>query len=39
VNWISRTSFVFDFEKNEVTMRGNFPSSKPETIHFVGIRG
>ena len=39
VNWISRTSFVFDFEKNEVTMRDNFPSSKPETIHFVGIRG
>ena len=38
VNWISGTTFTFDFEKNEVTMCDNFPSSKPETVHFSGIR-
>ncbi len=39
VNWISGTTFTFDFEKNEVTICDNFPSSKPETVHFVGVRG
>jgi len=38
VNWISSTTFTFDFDKNEVTMCDNFPGSKPETIHFVGLR-
>jgi hypothetical protein len=38
VNWISGTTFTFDFEKNEVTMCDNFPSSKPETVHFLGLR-
>lgn len=38
VNWISGTTFVFDFEKNEVTMCDTFPNSKPETVHFLGIR-
>ena len=38
VNWISGTTFTFDFEKNEVTMSDNFPGSKPETVHFVGLR-
>jgi len=37
VNWISGTTFTFDFEKNEVTMSDNFPGSKPETVHFVGL--
>ena len=37
VNWISGTTFTFDFDKNEVTMHDNFPSSKPETVHFVGL--
>ena len=39
VNWISATTFTFDFDKNVVTMSDNFPGSKPETIHFFGIRG
>ena len=39
VNWICSTTFTFDFDKNEVTMSDNFPGSKPETIHFFGIRG
>ena len=39
VNWICSTTFTFDFDKNEVTMCDNFPGSKPETIHFFGIRG
>ena len=38
VNWISSTTFTFDFDKNEVTMCDNFPGSKSETVHFVGLR-
>ena len=38
VNWISGTTFTFDFDKNEVTICDNFPSSKPETVHFLGLR-
>ena len=34
VNWISGTTYVFDFEKNSVTVRDNYPNSKPETIPF-----
>lgn len=37
VNWISGTTFVFDFDKHEVTIQDNYPNSKPETIHFSGI--
>jgi len=39
VNWISGTTFTFDFDKSEVTMCDNFPNSKPETVHFLGLRG
>ena len=38
VNWISGTTFTFDFEKNEVTMHDNYPGSKAETVHFMGLR-
>lgn len=38
VNWISSTTFTFDFGKDEVTMCDNFPGSEPETVHFVGLR-
>ena len=38
VDWISGTTFVFDFEKNEVTMCDTYPNSKPETVRFVGLR-
>lgn len=38
VNWISATTFTFDFDKNEVTMCDNFPGSNPETVHFLGLR-
>lgn len=34
VNWISGTTFKFDFGKNTVTVCDNFPTSKPETISF-----
>ena len=34
VDWISGTTFVFDFNKNEVTMRDTYPNSKPETVPF-----
>ena len=34
VNWISGTTFVFDFDKNEVTVCDTYPNSKPETIQF-----
>ena len=38
VNWISGTTFTFDCGKNVVTMSDNFPGSKPETVHFMGVR-
>ena len=34
VNWISGTTLVFDFNKQEVTIRDTYPNSKPETIPF-----
>lgn len=34
VDWISGTTFTFDFGKNEVTMLDTYPNSKPETVHF-----
>jgi hypothetical protein len=34
VDWISGTKFIFDFNKNEVTMLDTYPNSKPETIPF-----
>jgi hypothetical protein len=34
VDWISGTKFIFDFDKNEVTMLDTYPNSKPETIPF-----
>ena len=34
VNWISGTTFVFDFKKNEVTVCDTYPNSKSETISF-----
>ena len=37
VNWISGTTYVFDFDKREVTICDNFPTSKPETISFSRI--
>ena len=35
VNWISGTTLVFDFDKQEVTIRDTYPNSKVETVHFV----
>ena len=34
VNWISGLTFVFDFEKNEVTICDTYPNSKPATISY-----
>ena len=34
VDWISGMVFVFDFEKNVVTMRDTYPNSKPVTVPF-----
>lgn len=34
VDWISGMTYVFDFGKNEVTVRNTYPNSKPETIAF-----
>ena len=34
VDWISGLVFVFDFNKNEVTIRDTYPNSKPATIRF-----
>ena len=34
VDWISGLVFVFDFNKNEVTIRDTYPNSKPVTIRF-----
>ena len=34
VDWISGLVFVFDFNKNEVTIRDTYPNSKPVTIPF-----
>lgn len=34
VDWISGTTFTFDFDKHEVTMRDTYPNSKPETVPF-----
>ena len=34
VDWISGTTLVFDFKKNEVTIRDTYPNSKPETVPF-----
>ena len=39
VDWISGTTFQFDFEHNQVTICDTYPNSKPETVHFNGIRG
>ena len=35
VNWISGTTLVFDFDKQEVTIRDTYPGSKVETVPFV----
>ena len=34
VDWISGMTFVFDFGKNELSMRDTYPNSKPVTIPF-----
>ena len=34
VDWISGLTFVFDFDKNEVTIRDTYPNSKPATVPF-----
>ena len=34
VDWISGMTFVFDFDKNELTMRDTYPNSKPSTVSF-----
>ena len=35
VDWISGMVFVFDFNKNEVSIRDTYPNSKPVTIPFI----
>lgn len=37
VNWISATTFEFDFNTNKVTITDNFNASKPETITFARV--
>lgn len=34
VNWISATTFVFDFKENKVTITDNFDASHPEVVTF-----
>ena len=34
VDWISGLVFIFDFNKNEVTIRDTYPNSKPVTVQF-----
>ena len=34
VDWISGLIFVFEFDKNEVTIRDTYPNSKPVTVPF-----
>jgi hypothetical protein len=34
VDWISGMIYVFDFGKNELTVRDTYPNSKPVTIPF-----
>ena len=37
VDWISGLTFVFDFDKNEVTICDTYPNSKPVTVPFTVI--
>ena len=37
VNWISGTTFLIDFDKQEVTIRDSYPTSKSETIRFNSV--
>ena len=34
VDWISGTTYVFDFDKGEVSLCGTYPNSKPDIIKF-----
>ena len=34
VDWISGMTYVFDFDKHEVTIRDTYPNAKPVTIPF-----
>jgi hypothetical protein len=34
VNWISGVTYLFDFDKHEVSVQGNYPNTKPEIIPF-----
>lgn len=34
VDWISGMTYVFDFDRNEVSIRDTYPNSKPVTIPF-----
>ena len=37
VDWISGLTFVFDFDKKEVTICDTYPNSKPVTVPFTVI--
>ena len=34
VNWISGVTYLFDFDKCEVSIQGNYPNTKPEIVPF-----
>jgi CubicO group peptidase (beta-lactamase class C family) len=34
VNWIASSTYVFDFNKSELTFRDDFPGNQPYKIHF-----
>ena len=38
VDWISGTTFVFDLDKQEVTICDTYPNSKPETVRYIPVR-
>ncbi len=38
VDWISGTTFVFDLDKQEVTICNTYPNSKPETVRYIPVR-
>jgi hypothetical protein len=34
VNWVTASTYIFDFNKHELTFRNDFPGVKPATISF-----
>lgn len=34
VNWITASTYIFDFDKHELTFRDDFPGTQPATISF-----